>query len=92
MNNIQWIYEHPENSGCKLIKKQAELVWRLWAKDRLFTVMGSIYMNSKSGFVPAIRNLRQTITCIQEHCWCLIGGESHNDIKHITAGVELNHK
>lgn len=61
MNNIQWIYEHPENSGCKLIKKQAELVWRLWAKDRLLMVMGNIYMNSKSGFVPAIRNLRQTI-------------------------------
>lgn len=28
MNNIQWIYKNPENSGCKLIKERAELVWR----------------------------------------------------------------
>lgn len=47
MNNIQWIYKHPENSVCKLIKKQAQLVWRLSAKDRFLMVMGSIYMNSK---------------------------------------------
>ena len=58
MNNIHWIYKHPENSGCKLIKERAELVWRSQAKDRFLTVIGSIYMNSKSGFVPAIRKVK----------------------------------
>lgn len=47
MDNIQWIYKHPENSGRKLIKKQAELVWHSWTKDRCLMVIGSIYMNSK---------------------------------------------
>lgn len=58
MNNIQWIYKHPENSGCKLIKEQAELVWRSWAKDRFLTVIGIIYMNSKPAFVPVIRKVK----------------------------------
>lgn len=58
MNNILWIYEHPENSGGKLIKERAELVWRCWEKDRFLTVMENIYMNSKSGFVPAIRKVK----------------------------------
>lgn len=55
MNNILWIYKHPQNSACKLIKERAELVWHSWAKDRFLMVIRSIYMNSKSGFVPAIR-------------------------------------
>lgn len=58
MNNILWIYKHPENSGGELIKERAEPGWRSCAKDRFLTVIGSIYMNSKSGFVPAIRKVR----------------------------------
>lgn len=70
MNNIHWIYKHPENSGRKLIKERAELVWRSWAKDRFLTVIGSIYMNSKSGFVPAIRKVK---TNNKNACWNSFG-------------------
>lgn len=50
------IYEHPQNSACKLIKEGAELVLAFSGlKTDFLMVIGRIYGRPKSGFVPAVK-------------------------------------
>lgn len=53
------IYEHPQNSACKLIKEGAELVLAFSGLQTDFLmVIRSIYRRPKSGFAPAVSGVK----------------------------------